>query len=165
MKNQKQAINAVVTGIANGDADQVREGLEFLTNAKRLSAEGKDALSAATEFLTDEEQEEEAATTMAGQLAKYRVHYVKSTAASGNASMHTGDDIATKLSGLDHTQVCQLADKLLGLHPGTKKNPGEKPHIKQYDRLNNGQKRMNAGNRIRAAFKNGDENVTEWAAK
>jgi len=83
---------------------------------------------------------------MAQTLAAYRKSYVV-TKIGGRKSADTGDAVAVKLRGLELHDVLDLADLATGEVQGT--------HAKKYSRLNVGQQRMNAGNRIRAAVKSG----------
>ena len=82
---------------------------------------------------------------MAGTLAKYRVKYEPSICAGGRKSLNNGDDLAHLLAGLTPERVCRLADAALDL--------GEGFCEIRYAKLNRGQQRMNAGNRLRAAVK------------
>ena len=91
------------------------------------------------------------AASMARQLAAYRSGYKPCVTASGAKSLNNGDPIAQLLEGKDWSEVCALADKVLGEEPGF--------HAAKYERLNPGQRRMNSGNRIRAAWKRGEFEV------
>lgn len=95
----------------------------------------------------------EKARRMSATLNKYKPQYVQSVAASGAKSQNNGDDLAAFLSALTPEAVVALAEKVLGLEAGEL--------VAKYDRLNPGQKRMNSGNRIRAAIKRGDLTVEE----
>jgi hypothetical protein len=64
-------------------------------------------------------------------------NYTKSRAASGAASMHTGDAVAKALEGANVDEVKKVASAM-GLDD-----------VNKYDKLNSGQIRMNLGNRIR----------------
>ena len=83
----------------------------------------------------------------AATLAKYRVNYVKTDGYAG-LSINTGDDTATKLRMFEPDRVVAIAEAVL---PGIK--AGEL--AKRYAKLNPGMRRMNSGNRIRAAIKKG----------
>jgi hypothetical protein len=91
---------------------------------------------------------------MSATLAKYREQYVLSIASAGRKSLSKGDDLAELLQMLTGKQVCQIAELALGIEGLWAK----------YERLNNGQQRMNAGNRIRAAIKRGDLTIEEVQA-
>jgi dsDNA-specific endonuclease/ATPase MutS2 len=95
----------------------------------------------------------EIARKMAEALRAARARYQRTTAYSGNRSMDNGDDLANLLSGSTPKEVVLAAEALLGLDPGELWD--------KYQRLNPGQQRMNAGNRIRAAWKRGDCTVEE----
>ena len=90
---------------------------------------------------------------MAATLAKYRMGYEDTASYSGRLSKHNGDDVAAILAGAEPGQVMAAAEALLGLEAGEL--------VAKYDRLNPGQKRMNAGNRIRAAIKRGDATIED----
>jgi hypothetical protein len=83
-------------------------------------------------------------SSMSEHLGTFRAAYTKVKAANGGTSAHCGDDLASLLSGLGPTEVVALASKLLGL---------DLAH--DYKHLNPGQRRMNAGNRLRGAIRTG----------
>ena len=66
--------------------------------------------------------------------------------AGGNTSVHCGDDLAVFLRGKSLEQVYELATKVFGPGNGLRA---------RYGHLNPGQQRMNVGNRLRAAVKDG----------
>ena len=117
------------------------------------SPEGGDSEGETTKALLKDltlielDNESHGGNKMAGILANYRAGYVPSIAASGKKSLSNGDTIAKALEGKAAEEVLQIADSLLGLPSGTLQS--------QYARLNPGQQRMNAGNRLRAALKKG----------
>lgn len=94
--------------------------------------------------------------SQAAQLARYKGGYEATVSASGNASLHNGDDTANTLSGCTPDDVVAAAETLLGMAKGELAT--------RYENLNEGQRRMNAGNRIRGAVKRGDVTVDEVAA-
>lgn len=97
---------------------------------------------------SEEEESEEEGNKMSGTIQKYREAYVKTVSYSGNNSLDNGDDVAEVLRGLSPDETCALADKVF-----------EAPafhHAERWQHLNAGSRRMNAGNRIRAAFKRGE---------
>lgn len=96
----------------------------------------------------DDDDDEGSQSKLARTIAKYRHKYVPTLAASGKKSLSNGDELAMLLAGLEATQVCDLADELLGFPLGY--------HFAKYCHLNKGSQRMNAGNKIRAALKRGD---------
>lgn len=102
--------------------------------------------------------DDEISSAMAKVLTKYRHKYVTSVSASGRKSKACGDALSQALEGLDHKAVARLADRVFGLVEGG--------HEDKYAHLNNGQVRMNSGNRIRAAIKRGDVELADvliWA--
>jgi len=69
--------------------------------------------------------------------------YVKSTTKAGNVTADNGDDVASKLRGLELDAVYARAAKVLGVSQASLKA--------KYAKLNIGMQRMNLGNRIRGA--------------
>ena len=106
------------------------------------------------EDLALDEQDE--STGMAKTLANYRERYVVSISASGRKSKACGDEVSQLLEGLSHLQVAQVADCVMGESTGF--------HYAKYEHLNNGQIRMNSGNRVRAAIKRGDATTEDLEA-
>jgi len=87
------------------------------------------------------------------QLRHYKPNYESYQLGNGNLSMDNGDDVAQILRGASPETVMRAAEKLQGLEPG---------HLaERYKDRNNGAKRMNAGNQIRAFYKRGDKTVAE----
>ena len=94
-------------------------------------------------------KKEKVVRTAAATLKKYRDqgNYSYSDGYAG-LSLNNGDSVAQMLAMLEPERVVSLAEKVL-------------PKIKRgelkakYAKLNRGMKRMNAGNRIRAAIKKG----------
>jgi len=97
--------------------------------------------------------EQSAPRRMKDQLNSYRNGYTEAVSASGNKSLHNGDDTATTLAGMEPQRVVELAERVLGLEEGELWT--------KYQNLNKGQQRMNAGNRIRNAIKRGDINPVD----
>lgn len=85
---------------------------------------------------------------MAGTLNKYRATYVTSVTFEGRKSLNNGDDLAGLLERCHHNDVARIAAIALGMD--------KEALVEKYAHLNNGQIRMNSGNRIRAAIKRGD---------
>lgn len=125
------------------DVATIEKGWYGLTNHEGETAKAR--LKDLT--LIELDNEDHGGNKMAGILANYRAGYVPSIAASGKKSLSNGDTIAKALEGKTAEEVLQIADSLLGLPSGTLQS--------QYARLNPGQQRMNAGNRLRAALKKG----------
>lgn len=92
--------------------------------------------------------EKETRSSKSNTLKRYRPTYGKVTAYSGKASLSNGDAVAKFLEGQDPMWVMAKAEELLGL--------GEGFLVKLYQDRNPGAKRMNSGNRLRAALKRGD---------
>lgn len=109
------------------------------------------AIVAVAEHLTDAAGNER--LTMSQTLRKYRVTYVKAVSYSKGATLDNGDQLATALRGLTPADACALADAVLEVPAGT--------HAERYASLNVGQKRMNSGNRVRAAIKKGTVTIEQ----
>lgn len=84
---------------------------------------------------------------MAATLNNYRHNYEPHLTAAGKKSLSNGDAIAKALATATPAEVVALAEQLLQLPAGSLWT--------RYENLNAGQQRMNAGNRIRAAYKKG----------
>lgn len=92
---------------------------------------------------------------MASTLATYRTKYVPSVAKSGKKSLHCGDSVAEALQYRELDELYAIAGQILeGWTAETLQA--------KYEHLNLGSQRMNVGNRIRAAFKRGEEAVVQW---
>lgn len=103
--------------------------------------------------LEDGEDEDEGDNhqSMSQTLKKYSKEYVKVQSYSGRKSLVSDNDLSSALAGLDPATVIYFVEKILGF---------EKDELlAKYAHLNPGQKRMTAGNRLRAAIKRGD--ITE----
>jgi hypothetical protein len=86
---------------------------------------------------------------MAQALKGARVNYRVTVTASGGRSADCGDGIARGLQGFTGREVADLADLVCGQPTGT--------HFRKYSHLNNGQIRMNSGNKIRGQYKKATE--------
>ena len=86
--------------------------------------------------------------SMSKTLMEYRPGYTLTLSYAGRKSLHNADPVAMFLAGEDPEVVLTKAEKILGLDAGFL--------TEKYAGLNPGQKRMNGGNRIRAALKRGD---------
>ena len=90
---------------------------------------------------------------MSDTLLRYRASYEPTICYSGRKSLNNGDAIADFLAGLAPDEVLAKAEAILGLETGFL--------TEKYQNLNEGQKRMNGGNRLRAALKRGDITADE----
>lgn len=90
---------------------------------------------------------------MQGTLLKYREDYVPTISYKGTLSLDNGDEVAEVLRGLSPDEVCAIADTIYGVLPGS--------HWERWQHLNPGQRRMNAGNRIRGAVRRGEKTTDE----
>lgn len=79
---------------------------------------------------------------MAKTLNQARKGYVNAKRPDGRSTSNNGDSMARALLELDPVQVVQLAEVICNVPKGS--------FVAKYAHLNPGQKRMNAGNRIRA---------------
>jgi len=96
----------------------------------------------------ESEQPKEYSSRMAKALAEARGGYTKAKASSGKSSLHNGDELATLLAGCEPDEVAYLADLVCEAPMGT--------HQAKYGHLNQGQIRMNSGNKIRGRIKRGE---------
>ena len=153
----KQSINDALLfidgAIKGGAYEQAQEAAEALAN-RRLNKEQRQQYEMLKEALAEEADNEEKEYTMSNHLSKYRERYQISIAASGAKSLNNGDDLAQYLEMKTAKEVCDLADIFTP-------NKDGQPHIERYARLNEGQKRMNSGNKLRAKAKKGEIEVTE----
>jgi nitric oxide reductase activation protein len=124
---------------------------EAQAEPERAITDDERADEAQAEEEDEEEDEEEAGRGMARQLAAARVRYEHCRTKLGKKSMRCGDEVSVALSALDHVQACDLLDLLLGDARGTA--------LTRYAHLNNGQIRMNSGNRIRNLVKKGEASI------
>lgn len=99
----------------------------------------------------EDEDEEDDRQTMSQTLKKYSQMYIKAESYSGRKSLVSDNDLSAALAGLDPATVIYFAEKILDFPEGEL--------LAKYAHLNPGQKRMTAGNRLRAAIKRGD--ITE----
>ena len=126
---------------------------------KRLNKElaptkhGRMSNEALIEIRDELDGEEEGESKMGKVLKRYRPTYSVSITPNGRKSRCNGDDIAMALEGCTYATVAAAAEQLLGLKAGEV--------FSRYSHMNPGQGRMNAGNRIRAAFKRGDITIEQ----
>lgn len=86
-------------------------------------------------------------------LNEYRKGYEDSKTPNGRASKRCGDELSIILTGLDGDEAIRLAEQLLALEEGEL--------MAKYESLNEGQRRMNAGNRIRGGLKREDITIKD----
>ena len=91
----------------------------------------------------------------ARHLAAYKPNYFPTKSAVGNSSLHNGDPLAMTLAESSPEEVMEVAEVIAGLKKGEL--------AARYVKLNNGAKRMNAGNIIRARVKSEVVTVDEVA--
>jgi hypothetical protein len=99
------------------------------------------------ELVSQPDGDEDATPTMSGQCTKYRKRYVDSVSASNRMSKNNGDELSRLLAGATSEAVMKIAEIALDLGRGFL--------LTKYENMNNGQQRMNSGNRLRAALKKG----------
>lgn len=149
MSNKQPKINDTLnearTQLEAGEFEEAKATLEQL-EGRRITKIQQAALEELQSAI--EEHGEEETYTMSKQLQKYRARYKPSITAKGTKSLNNGDPIAQLLEGKEWEEVCKLADEILGEPAGH--------HATKYANLNPGQRRMNSGNRIRAAWKRGE---------
>lgn len=145
MKTQTKT-QMIETATAMGATE---DEIKRLTRAKKVDVELWIQLHADQPETPDEAE----VKNMSKTLNKYRAGYEPSISASGRKSLNTGDAVAHLLAGMDAITVVQVAEAVLGFEGGEL--------VEKYNNLNNGQKRMNAGNRIRSAVKRGDITVKD----
>ena len=144
-----------------GTVESVKEEAEKEESIEELSDNLKEEIETLEEMqdevdrqdAEDESDDEEVKETMSSHLEKYRKEYVDSISSSGKKSKISGDEISLAMVGLTPEEVMASAEAILGLKPDELLN--------RYLHLNPGQKRMNAGNGIRAALKRGDITMDE----
>ncbi len=93
---------------------------------------------------------------MSGTLKKYREGYTDSVTANGRKSKVCGDDLSFAMEAVLPTRAMAVAESLLELETGFL--------AAKYERLNEGQRKMNSVNRIRAAIKRADLTIKDVKA-
>lgn len=86
--------------------------------------------------------------SLEGQMKKYRHTYEPAISSGGHTTKTCGDEIAHLFEGATPEEVITAAERVAKLEVGEL--------AAKYAKLNQGQARMCAGNRIRAALKRGD---------
>ena len=156
----KQQIHDIDSAFVGGEwaevmTDEMREQIGALSQ-RRLNAGQRQWIEILQDGIEAHDLEEGAALSgkMSNQLSKYRVGYKPSVAASGAKSLNNGDDLARFLEYKEAKLVCMYADEFTPIKDG-------QSHWDRYARLNEGQRRMNSGNKLRAAIRRGDLVVNE----
>ena len=139
----KQQLASIATSNSYGDWALSRD-LAAVVTARRLNASQRLELETLMADVPTGIK-----PTQSQQLAAYRSRYHATVTASGNSSLNNGDPVALELAGKSAIEVMALADTHCPIKGG-------QTHAAKYERLNEGSKRMNAGNKLRAAFKRGD---------
>jgi hypothetical protein len=140
-----QQLDNVRNALAERKWKEASAGLDALGERKLQKAQAATLAELEREF---EANAPGSAASMSQQLQRYRGKYQTCVTARGAKSLNNGDPVAQLLEGKDWSEVCKLADEVLNEEPGF--------HAQKYERLNPGQRRMNSGNRIRAAWKRGE---------
>ena len=125
--------------------EQDSEVFALATSEKWKVAQLREWLSDCASDDPEPEDEDKDEKTLSETMSKYRKGYTKAKSYNGMATVNNGDDLASLLLPLDPQQTVELAEKVLGLD--------EDELWDRYAHLNNGQKRMNAGNKLRFALK------------
>jgi hypothetical protein len=150
INNAIETIESAISNPTDDSINEAREAIEFLNTKSRFNADQKSRIEAIMDVAHElvEEDGEPSPKTMSEKLRKAKENYEVSVSASGNKSYSTGDDVAHFLEGKSADEVCALADEFTPLEKGT--------HAARYEGLNEGARRMNSGNKLRAAVKRGD---------
>jgi hypothetical protein len=136
---------AAAVELAGADLDEDEESDESDDDLEdEESDESDDDLEDEESDESDDDLEDEAPCSMAEQLRRARVRYVKTKRPSGAGSMDNGDTIAKNLRDFEPEEVMTIADRVCEESAGF--------HATKYDGLNPGQKRMNSGNKIRSRW-------------
>jgi ribosomal protein L24 len=105
----------------------------------------------------DEEEELSEADKMTKTLAHYKKSYQKAMTSNGRKSHKSAASVVGRfMEARDHAFVAQACAILLAEIQGGEGDSDTLKFYHQYAHLNNGQMRMNSGNRINAAVKRGD---------
>jgi len=152
---QDASIDLLVAFWIKGQSEEA-QGVVTKLNKKSIRVKTEDGTEHTLKDGTWEPATPDSERGMAGTLSKYREQYVPTVAASGRKSLSNGDELAQTLEYKDHVVVMKIAETVLGLEAGFLAT--------KYEKLNNGAKRMNSGNRIRAAIKRGDITIEDVKA-
>jgi hypothetical protein len=161
-KTNDQDVPGVIVDMAKGWFNvQVAEGKPISVRAGSLKARSVPAVAPAndnSEILAGspletkveastkgDKEESKAKSLMAATLNQARKGYVHAKRPDGRSTSNNGDSMARALLEMDPVQVVQLAEVICNIPAGQL--------VAKYQHLNPGQKRMNAGNRIRACVR------------
>ena len=150
-----EAIEAIRANLNDDDAwTVINSKSRFTADQKAAIAQLQDDLASSVDI--ENMDDEVPAPSMAEKLRKAREErYVMGVSPTGAKSANCGDAMAQFLEGMTAEQVCELADEFTPLEKGD--------HATKYANLNAGARRMNAGNKLRAAAKRGEIQVVESA--
>ena len=135
--------------------DEAVEMLDILDEAEDEEATEENDTGETAE-IDEETEDEEDDKRMSKRLDQYRKGYHDSVSYSGKKSKVNGDEVSECLMGLTPEDVMAAAEEILELPTGEL--------VAKYAHLNPGQRRMNAGNRIRAAVKREDVTIDDVKA-
>ena len=156
LKCRAKALTACVGGpepIQVGDAEHPAHVTEEVEGVNFSDLDPEVLAAAMAEDEEDEESEDESGNPMANTIKKYKSRYKKMATPCGKSSINNGDAVAKLLAPLDYSDVMALADQFCELGSGFCEG--------KYRLLNNGQMRMNSGNRIRARVKKSPETILQ----
>ncbi len=123
------------------------------------SSKSRKAPTAAEQKATAKARAEKIAArnaAMSGTLSKYRGGYANSVTANGRKSKICGDDVSWAFEAVLPSRAMAIAELLLELDTGFL--------AAKYDKLNEGQRKMNSVNRVRGAVKRGDLKIKDVKA-
>lgn len=158
----------------NGETDMTKNQLKAAILELNAEANGLDKLNKADLELAlaalqaqpkPEQANDDQPRKAMGALVEARKGYVSLDRKDGGKSLGCGDPVQQALLAYgpaDLKNLSKLADSLLGLCKANKVKP-EQTHWDRYGHLNNGQIRMNVGNKLRAAVKSGAIQVADLA--
>jgi len=114
----------------------------------QAAAQKNDTQTAAQKKKAREEKIAARNAQMSSTLTKYRAGYATSVTANGRKSKVCGDDVSWAFEAVLPTRAMAIAELLLSLETGFL--------AAKYDKLNEGQRKMNSVNRVRGAVKRGE---------
>ncbi|HDM8070307.1 TPA: hypothetical protein ACK21Z_002610 [Vibrio harveyi] len=128
---------SVVPAISTGISESLGDASSWMPDIDYDPSDVNEVLRA-----LDEEQE------MKNMSSEFQIRRAKYKETDG-----CGDELQMLLKGFSPMDVIAIAEKLLDMNSGDL--------LRRYSHLNNGQKRMNAGNRIRSLIKKGQKTVED----